>query len=101
MSELNSVLTEFIELVLKKEELIIKDVLKQLLKREATIEDFKKCTKYYENGNFDIQYLAYDGLLLGVIKRLYEPNKISVEFTPFDEKNFLEQAVINNKFNLK
>lgn len=63
-----------------KQEDIIKQVLTELLKREPTIEDFKKCTLgFYQD---EPHYLfSYDGAVLGKIEvKLY--NGGSITFTP-------------------
>lgn len=51
------------------EEIVVKKVLKQLLGRDPTIADAKKCTSIFHNGNFEKYEFIYDNLHLGAIHR--------------------------------
>ena len=76
------------------EENVIKEVLRQILKREPTLEDTKYLHKFQQEGEFDKYYLAYKNLKLGTVYRNtnIEGGKIGVEFVPFETKDFLEPA---------
>jgi Na+-translocating ferredoxin:NAD+ oxidoreductase RnfG subunit len=76
------------------EENVIKEVLRQLLKREPTLEDAKDLHKFQLEGEFDKYYLAYKNLKLGTVYRNtnIEGGKMGVEFVPFEMKDFLEPA---------
>ncbi|HND46691.1 MAG TPA: hypothetical protein PLC61_09895 [Chitinophagales bacterium] len=89
---------ELYNLISKKmaeaEENVIKDVLRQLLKREPTLEDAKDLHKFQKEGEFDKYHLAYKNLKLGTVYRNIniEGGKMGVEFVPFEMKDFLEPA---------
>jgi hypothetical protein len=76
--------------IYKAEEDCIKEVLRQLLKRDLTIEDAKLCNRGFDDTKPNQYQLAYDGVPLGVIKYNYpnisinEPTNYtgSVEFIP-------------------
>ena len=84
------------------EEHVIKTVLKELLKKDPTIEDFKNVSILRFEGVFEYYFLAYNNLKLGKIYRdfnLTGDNKMTVRFVPCEMDEFLEKAVINNKLN--
>lgn len=67
------------------EEKVLKDVLKNLLKREPSIDDAKKLVRVFENGVHDWYHLGYEGVELGIVKyNYYSPvsNSAGVEFVP-------------------
>ena len=76
------------------EENVIKEVLRQILKREPTLEDAKDLLKFQQEGEFDKYYLAYKNLKLGTVycNTNIEGGKMGVEFVPFEMKDFLEPA---------
>lgn len=76
------------------EENVIKEVLRQILKREPTLEDAKDLERFQQEGEFDKYYLAYKNLKLGKVYRNYniEGGKMGVKFVPFEMKDFLEPA---------
>ena len=76
------------------EENVIKEVLRQLLKREPTLEDVKDLQKFHQEGEFDKYYLAYKNLKLGTVylNTNITAGKMGVEFVPFETKDFLEPA---------
>lgn len=76
------------------EENVIKEVLRQILKREPTLEDAKDLHKFQQEGEFDKYYLAYKNMKLGTVYRNtnIEGGKMGVEFVPFEMKEFLEPA---------
>lgn len=73
---------------------ILKEVLRQILKREPTLEDAKDLTRFKRDGEFDKYYLAYKNMKLGTVH--YNMNiegcRVGVEFVPFEMKDFLEPA---------
>jgi Na+-translocating ferredoxin:NAD+ oxidoreductase RnfG subunit len=73
---------------------VIKEVLRQILKRDPTLEDAKDLHKFQQEGEFDKYYLAYKNLKLGTVYRNtnIEGGKMGFEFMPFEMKNFLEPA---------
>lgn len=101
-SEMNLQVDEFfiasqvVKLAADAEESVIREVLKQLLKRTATIEDFKKVTRVFgpdSNRYFpsDFYTLVFDGIALGIVRREYSLNEnsigpnYSVRFTPSED----------------
>ena len=46
-------------------EKVLKDVLRQLLKREPVLEDAKRLTRYTYQGVFEYYDLAFDGVKVG------------------------------------
>ena len=74
------------------EENVIKEVLRQILKREPTLEDAKDLHRFQKEGEFDKYYLAYKNMKLGTVYRNTNSGKIGVEFVPFEMKDFLEPA---------
>ena len=76
------------------EENVLKEVLRQILKREPTLEDAKDLHRFQKEGEFDKYYLAYKNMKLGTVYRNtnIEGGKIGVEFVPFEMKDFLEPA---------
>ena len=76
------------------EDNVIKEILRQILKREPTLEDAKDLQRFQEEGEFDKYYLVYKNLKLGTVYRNtnIESGKMEVEFVPFEMKDFLEPA---------
>ena len=80
------------------------EVLTNLLKRDPTIEDFKKVVMASPVGIIDWYYLSFDNMKLGKVTRDYGidgSGKMSVVFTPFEMDQFLEQAVVEGKVTFK
>ena len=75
------------ESVSELEERVIKDVLKQVLKRDAIISDAKKLRKIYEPCETSNYYLEYSGITLGKITFDFGQT-CSVNFTP--HKDFIK-----------
>lgn len=94
----SSALTDMMAQITKNfaeaEENVIKEVLRQILKREPTLEDAKDLHRFQKEGEFDKCYLAYKNLKLGTVYRNtnIEGGKMGVEFVPFEMKDFLEPA---------
>lgn len=80
-NEINTIITYEI---LKAEEMLLRNVLTQLLKREIFPDDFKKLQKFKQENEFDKYYLAYDNLKLGTVFYKNINMKFIVEFVPFD-----------------
>ena len=76
------------------EENVIKEILRQILKREPTLDDAKDLQQFQQEGEFDKYYLAYKNLKLGTVYRNtnIEGGKMGVEFVPFEMNDFLEPA---------
>lgn len=67
----------------KNEETLIKQVLKQLLKRDATLEDFKKVNRVFFGPQTEKYTLAYEGVELGTVEYQNCPtNHFTVRFYP-------------------
>lgn len=98
-SDLPDIMVQITKQMMEAEENVIKDVLRQLLKREPTLEDAKDLHRFQKEGEFDKYYLAYKNLKLGTVYRNtnIEGVKMGVEFVPFETKDFLELAEINGK----
>lgn len=98
-SALPDMMVQITKQMMEAEENVIKDVLRQLLKREPTLEDAKDLHRFQKEGEFDKYYLAYKNLKLGTVYRNtnIEGGKMVVEFVPFETKDFLELAEINGK----
>lgn len=78
---LEGVLDRYIGEALKNEEKIIKETLKSLLKREPTLDDYKKCTKVFKEGEVDKYHLLYENVVIGsmhysVSKITFEPSEV-------------------------
>lgn len=100
--ETRFIVNEVITKMLAAEEKVVKDVLRSLLKREPTIEDAKDLHMLKMEGIEDSYDLAFKKLKLGRITRnfsLDKDYKMGVTFTPFSDKDFLEPAIQNNKYN--
>ena len=98
-SALSDMMAQITKQMMEAEENVIKDVLRQLLKREPTLEDTKDLHRYQQECEIDKYYLAYKNLKLGTVylKTNIEGGKMGVEFVPFETKDFLELAEINGK----
>lgn len=82
----------FIKKAVQCHEDCIKAVLRQLLKREPTIEDAAKTHRLFKDGEINKYTLAYEGVELGVVQHNYPEvcmsppmdyqYKFSVTFTP-------------------
>lgn len=98
-SALPDMMAQITKQMMEAEENVLKDVLRNLLKREPTLEDAKDLHRYQQEGEFDKYFLAYKNLKLGTVYRNYniEGGKMGVEFVPFETKDFLELAEINGK----
>lgn len=64
------------------EESFLKNALKDFLKREPGIEDFKKCEKVYQQENITDYFFCYDGTRLGKVKFELTHNGYRVQFIP-------------------
>jgi Na+-translocating ferredoxin:NAD+ oxidoreductase RnfG subunit len=93
-SALSDMMAQITKNFAEAEENVIKEVLRQILKREPTLEDAKGLHKFQQEGEFDKYYLAYKNMKLGTVYRNtnIERGKMGVEFVPFEMKDFLEQA---------
>lgn len=96
--EIQNIMTEITRKMAEAEEMVIKDVLRNLLKREPTIDDAKDIQILKIEGCFDWYFLAYKNLKLGKVTRNYdlEGGKIGVRFDSCEMKDFLEPATTNN-----
>lgn len=88
------IISALTDMIAKAEENVIKEVLRQILKREPTLEDAKDLHRFQKEGEFDKYYLAYKNLKLGTVyfNMNIEGGKMGVEFVPFEMKDFLEPA---------
>lgn len=93
-SAIPDMMTEITKQMAEAEENCIKEVLRQLLQREPTLEDAKDLHKFQREGEFDKYYLAYKNLKLGTVYRNFnlEGGKMEFNFIPFEIKDFLEKA---------
>ena len=76
---------QIISSIHKAEEDVIKQVLKELLKRNPTFDDAKKVTRVFREGLYDKYTLAYDGSPLGIVEMNFSgivPHRYCVNFTP-------------------
>jgi hypothetical protein len=79
----NSVMTNFIKMVYKTEEDIIKQVLRQILGREPVLEDAKDLTKAYRTDISHTDYdLSYKNIPVGKVIFEFNGPSFSVTFTP-------------------
>ena len=94
MSALTDMMAQITKNFTDAEENVIKEVLRQILKREPTLEDVKDLHRFQQEGEFDKYYLAYKNLKLGTVylNTNIEGKKMGVEFVPFEMKDFLEPA---------
>jgi hypothetical protein len=65
----------------------IREILFRLLDREATIDDAKRCGQIMIKGQPDSYILTYNGIEIGIVKFIDEPEKFRVEFTPIKKLN--------------
>lgn len=87
---------EFIQKFIETEDKLLKQVAKNLLKREPTIEDYRDFQVLRMEGVEDEYDLAYKNMKLGTVKRNFHPDengKAGVVFTPFEMKDFLEPVL--------
>lgn len=80
-----SLLAPVIESYRSMEDDLIKQVLRQLLKREPTVEDFKKLTRAGYDGRPGVTKLFYEGFPLGTIEDQFDYGcigKSKLVFTP-------------------
>ena len=93
-SALSDMMAQITKNFAELEENVIKEVLRQILKREPIPKDAKDLHKFQNLGEFDKYYLAYKNLKLGTVYRNTngEGGKIGVEFVPFEIADFLEPA---------
>ena len=93
-SDLSDMMAQITKNFAEVEENVIKEVLRQILKREPTLEDAKDLHRFQKEGEFDKYYLAYKNMKLGTVYRNtnIEGGKMGVEFVPFEMKYFLEPA---------
>jgi len=91
---LSDMMTQITNNLLEAEENVIKEVLRQILKREPTLEDAKDLHRFQQEGEFYKYYLAYKNMKLGTVYRNtnIEGGKMGFEFVPFEMKDFLEPA---------
>jgi hypothetical protein len=94
-SAIDDIMTKITNNLLNAEEEVLKGVLRQILKREPTLEDAKDLQRFQQQGEFDKYYLAYKNLKLGTVYRNtnIEGGSMGVKFVPFEMKDFLEPAV--------
>jgi hypothetical protein len=81
-SKQNEMMNHLINEFRKMEEDLLKKVVFQITKKEATVEDAKRLTKFYYEGeplNYD---LAWDGVKIGCVVFGNEQFKWSVTFHP-------------------
>lgn len=75
----------FISMIHQKQEEVLLNILRQILKREPTIEDAKDVTIGYPQGKPDIYYLAYKGTTIGTVKTVLDGTRGTVTFTPSEQ----------------
>ena len=63
---------------------VIKDVLRQIHKREPTEEDAKDISIFQKEGENEKVYVAWRNLKVGIIQYVFDEFKIGVEFIPFE-----------------
>lgn len=90
-SNLSDIVTNIIKQRMQAEESVIKEVLRQLLKREPTLEDAKNLHIYQKQGEFNKYRLDYKNLKLGTIYRNtnFIDGKIEIEFIPFKAEDLI------------
>jgi hypothetical protein len=91
---LSDIMSQITKKMANEERKVIKEVLRQIIKREPTLEDAKDLHKFKQEGEFNKYYLAYKNLKLGTVYRNIniEEGKMGVDFVPFEMKDFLEPA---------
>lgn len=87
-------MAKIIKSYVEAEDNVIKEVLRQILKREPTLEDAKDLCKFQQEGEFDKYVLAYKNRKLGTvyINSNFEGGKMGIKFVPFGMNDFLEPA---------
>jgi hypothetical protein len=87
---------------IETKEKVITQVLTNILKREPTVDDFKKVTIVIKENAFCYEYLVYDNFKIGTLKIGYSDKNMikSCIFQPFNDVNFLMPAFENGKFTL-
>jgi len=76
---------------------IIKTVISDLLKKEPSEEELKCVEVFKFEENAEIHYLAYRNKKLGRI--ILDPQ--NMRFDPYENEEFLEDAVVNGKVTFK
>lgn len=75
---------EIFKQAIKCEEDVLKNVLKQILGHEPTIDDAKDCQRIMKEGNHEKYIIAYKEIQLGSIRKFFDANTFRVVFTPND-----------------
>lgn len=73
--------------IVKCEEITIKAALKNVLGREPTIEDAKRCSQILSEPWDGSYRLLYNKEEIGTVKYIDEPEKFRVEFYPIQKSN--------------
>jgi hypothetical protein len=68
----------------RMEEKLIKEVLKQLLKRDLVIDDAKRVTRMFKDGMFDKYTLAVDNVPIGQVFYEFFGQRVSIRFEPLE-----------------
>jgi hypothetical protein len=69
--------------VIDCEESVIKAVIKEWLKRDIELEDYKKITRVFTCNDWDKYTLVYDMIPLGYVRYEFSFERVSVRFVPF------------------
>ena len=77
-----SLMDEMRKKAVKIEEDVLISGLRDYLQREPTVEDFKKCSQVYKQGDFINYMFYYDGIHLGTVKKIFEGLSYKVGFYP-------------------
>lgn len=73
----------FMQSFQEAEEQVLKNVLRQLLRRESTNEDARRVTRVFKCSELDRYDLMFDDVLIGRVRYNFGPiNRVSVIFTP-------------------
>lgn len=66
-----------------QEELLIKKILRQYLKKEnIDLEDAKHCRKLHKMNALNDYLLVYDNVVLGMMKFYFDKNSYNIRFDP-------------------
>lgn len=72
---------DFNKIVMDQYEKVLKEVLKQILKRDPVIEDAKRLT-ICNNPNWDYDIILFDNVQIGKITKDYTMGTITITFKP-------------------
>jgi hypothetical protein len=83
-ADLQPINDEFFKEVVRRQEDIINQILRQILNREPETEDYKQCTKVHKPQDEPNDYhFMYKDIPLGKVSFMFLGPKVTITFTPY------------------